>query len=125
MSFCTSIHCMDGRVQRPLFDYIARVFGHAWVDSITIPGANKVLAEQAPAQAINATLEQIAISRSKHGSELLFISGHHDCAANPIGKEPQIEQIKSALSFLQTQVPEMNSIGLWIDDNWVVHRLHF
>ena len=123
MAFCTSLHCMDGRIQAPLLQYIARCFGYAWVDSITIPGANKVLADQDPAPTITSILERIAISRSKHGSSLLFVSGHADCAANPVAKEPQLDHIKAAITFLDREVPEMTKIGLWIDDNWTVHRL--
>ena len=114
---------MDGRIQRPLLDSIARTFGHAWVDSITIPGANKVLAEQAPATTIASTLEQIEISRVKHHSNLLFVSGHHDCAANPLAKEPQVDQLKAAIAFLRHEVAEMEVLGLWIDADWAVHRL--
>ncbi len=46
MSFCTTINCMDGRVQLPVIKYLQKHFNVDYVDSITEPGPNLILAKQ-------------------------------------------------------------------------------
>ena len=38
MSFATSIHCMDGRIQEPIIQYIKTKYDVQYVDVITEPG---------------------------------------------------------------------------------------
>ena len=44
--FATVINCMDGRVQEPVIAYLKQRLGVAYVDSITLAGPIKTLAER-------------------------------------------------------------------------------
>ncbi len=123
MSFCTSIHCMDGRIQEPTIKYLKQTYGITYVDAITEPGPCKILADNANKMLVDSILNRVNISVHKHGSKLIAISGHYDCAGNPCGEEEQKEQTRQSVEFLKNQYPETEVIGLWIDSEWTVHKI--
>jgi hypothetical protein len=63
------------------------------------------------------------ISLRKHGSRLIAVSGHYDCAGNPVGEATQKEQIRASVEYLKGRYPEAEVLGLWIDDQWKVSRV--
>ena len=87
MVFCTSIHCIDGRIQEPIIKYLKKRYNIDYVDTITEPGPCKILAD----------IERTSLSIHKNKSKLIVISGHHDCAGNPCDKEIQINQINKSI----------------------------
>jgi len=121
--FATAISCMDGRVQEPISKYIKEKFGVDYVDTITEPGPNKILAEVAPAAKIESIRQRIEISLNKHKSNLIVISGHYDCAGNPVQMETQIKQIGQAKKYLEKLYPKTKIIGLWVDESWKASEL--
>ena len=58
------------------------------------------------------------ISIKKHGSKLITISGHHDCAGKPCDEEIQKQQIIKSIKDLKNIYSELKIIGLWIDKEW-------
>jgi len=123
MRFCTVINCMDGRVQLPVIWYLQRRFQAEYVDSITEPGPNCILANQTDRVAVESILERLHISVERHHSAGVAVVGHHDCAGNPAGKEEQNEQTQSALTFLRRHHSDVPMIGLWLDGDWRVVEL--
>ncbi len=123
MSFCTSIHCIDGRIQEPLIKYLKAEFAVDYVDAITEAGACKILAEHTDKTAVDSILLRTAISLNNHGSRLIAVSGHYDCAGNPVDEATQKDQIEKSLAYLATLYPDTALVGLWIDHQWTVHRL--
>lgn len=111
---------MDGRVQLPIIEYIRNKYGVDHVDIITEPGPNKMLAENKDAERISAIKQRVDISVNKHNSKLIAISGHHDCAGNPLDKEAQVKHIKEAIKLIDSWGYKVKTIGLWIDENWEV-----
>ncbi|MCF8309013.1 MAG: hypothetical protein K9I68_08400 [Bacteroidales bacterium] len=116
---------MDGRVQLPVNEFLRKRFGTKNVDTITTAGPNRILAEQAHEQVIQSLLQRIDISIGAHQSSGLAIVGHHDCAGNPVNKEEQIKHIREAIRFLKTQYPNIEIIGLWVDENWQVEEVEY
>ena len=123
MSFCTAINCMDGRTQIPVNNYLKNKYKVNYVDTITEPGPNKILAEGTDEALLNSILQRLKISIDKHQSVGIAIVGHHDCAGNPVGKTEQIEHIKIAIQKLKSQANNMEIIGLWVDEKWKVNEL--
>jgi len=66
-------------------------------------------------------MERIKISINKHGSKLIAISGHHDCAGNPCDEKTQKQQIKESIEYLKNHYPKIKIIGLWIDNEWKIN----
>ena len=123
MQFCTAINCMDGRAQLPVIHYLQKRFNVAYVDSITEPGPNLILANQDNAVLVQTILERLSISIDKHNSVGIAIVGHQDCAGNPTPYDEQIAQVKSSVQFLKSRYENVEVIGLWLDTDWAVHEV--
>jgi len=114
---------MDGRTQLPVISYMQRRFQCVFVDMITEPGPNRILAEQSETAAMNALDRRIRVSLDRHDSRAIAIVGHEDCGGNPIAKEPQLTQLAAARTYLQEMYPEAEVIALWVDLNGSVEEL--
>lgn len=121
--FVTAINCIDGRVQVPVIEWMKNEYKVDYVDMITEPGPNKILAEQRFGLDTPGIKKRVEISIKKHGSNVVAITGHHNCAGNPTDKETQIRQIKEAAETVKSWGFNVSVIGLWIDDHWKVSRV--
>ena len=123
MEFGTSIHCMDGRIQEPLINYIKDNYSIKYIDTITEPGPCKILSENLEISLIESIDRRVSISLEKHGSKIIFISGHHDCAGNPVSKESQVNQLIQSEAFLRSKYPDVRIVKLWINEKWKVEEI--
>ena len=94
-SFGTSISCMDGRIQIPLSNWIKKNYSVDYVDTITEPGVDKKIAAGLELESIKA---KVGISVNAHKSKLIVVSGHYDCAANPVSDDEHITLIYTVLT---------------------------
>ncbi|MCK4637628.1 MAG: hypothetical protein KAT49_07095 [Methanomicrobia archaeon] len=123
IKFATAINCMDGRVQIPVIEWLKRKYSASYVDMITEPGPNKILAESKDDPVIETIKRRVKISVNKHASEIIAIVGHYDCAGNPVDRDTQIKQIRSAIRIVESWNFNVQIIGLWVDENWKVHKI--
>lgn len=98
-NFVTAVNCIDGRVQLPLINWIKENYDTDFVDMITEPGPDKVLSTSEDKK-IEPIKSKILISHKAHGSGLIFVAGHHDCAANPVSGEEHVNQVKSSVLLI-------------------------
>ena len=115
--FGTSVSCMDGRIQIPLSNWIKENYSVDYVDTITEPGIDKKVAENSNLQSLK---DKIAISVNAHKSSLVVVSGHHDCAGNPVSYEEHLAQIKKSVEIISSWNIGAKVIGAWVDENWKV-----
>ncbi|MCH8085795.1 MAG: hypothetical protein IIC15_05145 [Thaumarchaeota archaeon] len=118
--FATSISCMDGRIQIPVNTWIKKNYLVDFVDTITAPGVEKKISESTNVEQIKSMIE---ISIYKHKSSVIVISGHHDCAGNPVSKEEQVSQISKGIQNIKSWNYDAQVIGIWINDNWEVEKV--
>ena len=118
MPFCTVISCMDGRVQKPVMDFLASKYGYDLPDTITDPGPVKDLASANDTVYLDRVCARIDISVHKHGSRHIFLTGHHDCAGNPVSREAQIRQLGISSQRIKARYPECQVNTLYINDQW-------
>jgi len=126
MSFCTAINCMDGRVQLPVTTFLKQRFGVDYVDMITEPGPNRVLAKQTSLSLVESILARVRISVEKHGSTAVAIAGHHDCAGNPADEAAQTADTLAAVKYIRercTRYGDVALIGLWVDGDGTVSEI--
>lgn len=114
---------MDGRVQLPVNKYLQNRFNTQYVDTITEPGPNLILAEQKNSTLLHSIFARLKISIEKHNSIGVAIAGHYNCAGNPASKDEQIVHIEKAVELVRKQHPETEVIGLWADKNWQVNEI--
>lgn len=69
--FATAINCIDGRVQIPVIKYIKNKYQVDYVDMITLPGPDKVLARNKDKSALHSIKKCVEISINLHGSRLI------------------------------------------------------
>ena len=114
---------MDGRVQVPVISFMQKRFDAPYVDSITEPGPNFILAEQRDFSLLQSIDSRLKISVEKHKSEAIAIVGHHDCAGNPTSEDEQKIQVRKSKAILEYRYPELPIYGLWLDENFDVHEV--
>lgn len=132
-TFATSISCMDGRIQIVLSEWIRQNYKVDYVDTITAPGVDKRVADQTN---LGPLFEMARISSQKHGSRLIVVSGHYDCAGNPVSDEVHKAQIGSSVGVIeswreklvmpdagQPAANDIQVVGVWVDDAWAVQRI--
>lgn len=118
--FATSISCMDGRIQIPLTNWIKENFSVDYVDTITEPGIDKLVADNTDLESIKI---KVGISINKHKSELIVVSGHYDCAGNPVSNEEHITQIKKGIEVISSWNLGVKVVGVWVDDTWKINTV--
>lgn len=120
--FITAINCMDGRTQEPLIKWAKERFNVDFVDMINEPGPDLVLLTE-DKKFFDYILKKIKISTEKHGSKMLVIVGHYDCAGNPVSKEQHLKLIKKSVEIAKKHLPEIEILGVYINDNWEVEEI--
>ncbi len=123
-TFATAINCMDGRVQIPVISWIKKHYGVDYVDMITEAGPNKILSEKSNPVLRESIKKRIEISVNKHGSKLIVIAGHHDCAGNPVEEDIQKSQIKAAIlevGFWGFENVEV--VGVYVNEKWEMEKV--
>jgi len=117
--FVTAINCMDGRVQLPVIHWMQEKYDAEYVDMITEAGPTRYLLEGSTDN-LKAMQTKVSISCEKHGSDIIAIVGHHDCAGNPVPREEKVKQIKQSVKLVQSWGFQAEVIGLYVNDKWEV-----
>ena len=117
-TFACAINCMDGRVQDAVKNYIQKNYSVDYVDMVTEPGPNKILADNLDKAVIENIKKRVDISVNHHGSKVVAIIGHFGCAGNPTEKEIQIEHLKKAEETVKSFGFPVEIILLWVDGDW-------
>ncbi|MGD1835221.1 MAG: carbonic anhydrase, partial [Nitrososphaeraceae archaeon] len=66
---------------------------------------------------------KVGISIDKHKSELIVVSGHYDCAGNPVSNEEHITQIKKGVEVISSWNLGAKVVGIWVDDTWKINTV--
>ncbi len=116
--FACAINCMDGRVQDAVKNYMQKNYGADFVDMVTEPGPNKILADNLDKAVIENIKKRVEISVHHHGSKIVAIVGHFGCAGNPTEKETQVVHLKKAEKIVKSFGFPVEIILLWVDGDW-------
>ncbi len=122
--FAAAINCMDGRTQIPVIEWMRREYGVEYVDSITEPGPVRILAEAGDSSPAMSILGRLAISAEQHGSRVVAVVAHADCAGNPKPESEQLAQLRSAIETVKVWRLAVEPVGLWIGEDWRVRRVY-
>jgi len=121
--FVAAVNCMDGRVQMPVIEWLKKRYYADYVDMITEPGPERLLAEGTDQHVIASIRKRIDISVNRHNSKVVAVIGHYDCAGNPVDEEVQLKQILSAVNNLRSWDFKVEVIGLQVDQKWQVQEV--
>lgn len=119
-TFCTVVNCMDGRVQVPVITWMRQKYGVDYVDMITEAGPIGILSRDQE-DGIGSIRNRVEISVEKHGSKVVAVVGHGDCAGNPVPTDEGIEQLRKSMRQVRSWGFDVTVIGLWVDSkDWSV-----
>ena len=121
-TFATAINCIDGRVQRPVSDWMRIQYSIDFVDTITQPGPEKTLT-QGPQAIIGTMRANVDVSVSAHESKLIAIAAHHGCAGNPVSDEEHQAQVRAACHAVAEWGLPVRVVGLWVNEWWQVELI--
>ncbi|MFC1948110.1 carbonic anhydrase [Chloroflexota bacterium] len=122
-TFGTVINCMDGRVQVPVIDLLKKNYNLDYIDTVTEPGPELVLAENSDNFTIQSIKRKVEISVSRHNSTLIAVAGHMDCAGNPADSRTKQEQITKAIGTVRSWKYGVRLVGLFVDEDWEVRQI--
>ena len=116
--FACAINCMDGRVQDAVKHHMKDAYGVDYVDMVTEPGTNKILADNNNQPIVENIKKRLQISTHHHGSEYVAVVGHFGCAGNPTEKEEQVKHLKEAQKTVESFGLGVKTVLLWVDGDW-------
>ena len=119
LTFGTLVTCIDGRVQRPTILWMRDRFALDYVDVISEPGPDKLLAEGWPSDVLPVR-KKVGFSIQAHASQLVAICGHYDCAGNPATPDEHREQIRRSVRLIRAWAFPAEVVGLWLNDHWKI-----
>ena len=116
--FATSVSCIDGRVQIPISNWIKENYSVDYIDTITEPGPDKYITANSD---LDLMKSKVKISLDYHKSELIVVSGHYNCAANPVPDDEHIALIKKCVQVISSWNLNAKVVGVWVDGSWKVN----
>ena len=116
---------MDGRIQEPLRKWIASTYDIPYVDTVTQPGMDGVLAGTSNMGDPELARRMTSISVTAHGSKTVIISGHYDCAGHPVDEASHKSDIKKAVVVVRSWegMEGVTVVGVWVNKEWKVESV--
>lgn len=114
--FGTAINCIDGRTQQVVIDHMNQNYNIDGVDMVTFPGADGIFSSAEHSEEIALIRRAVSISIEKHGSKIIAVVGHHDCAGNPGDREYHFTHIRRAIREVSSWSLNAQVIGLYVND---------
>ena len=62
--------------------------------------------------------KKVEVSIEKHGSRIIAVVAHYDCAGNPENEDVQKEHLRKAVSVIVSWGFPVKIIALWLDENF-------
>src|SRR5438270_7497205 len=127
------VWCFDHRFEQALRKLIKRI-GIVYFDPIRVAGGAKCLAGDESEADRQFVLEQIRTSMRLHGTHTVVLMLHSDCGAygglaafnNDTAREAENhrQDLHRALEFLQSNIPQVNVMGYFVDFEGVWEALN-
>jgi carbonic anhydrase-like protein len=114
--FGTAINCIDGRTQEPVMDFMKQKYDIDGVDMVTCPGVDGIISNRENSDQIASIRKAVSISIEKHGSRIIAVVGHFDCAGNPGDKEHHYKHIRRALDEVSSWNFQAQIAGFYVND---------
>ena len=121
--FGTLINCIDGRSLIPTVTWLKEKYNLDFIDTVTEPGVDKIIANKNNEKTAQIKTK-VLISIRAHGSSLIAIAGHHDCAGNPVSKQEHIELIKKSIYTIKSWNYPTKIVGIWVNEKWQVEHVN-
>lgn len=122
--FGTAINCIDGRTQEPVIDFMKHKYGIDGVDMVTFPGVDGIISSSGNLDAIASIRNAVSISIEKHGSQIIAVVGHFDCAGNPGNREHHYAHVNKAIQQVTSWNFDAQIVGLYVNDKRQIEEVN-
>lgn len=124
-SFATGVGCIDGRTVEPILAWARKHLDIQWVDIVPRPGMDGFLISDMDPVILKDLQWQVSVSLEKHKSKYILVSGHCECAGNPVSKEEHRRCVALACEVVRLwQLPPgIKVIGLLVNAEWHVEKI--
>jgi hypothetical protein len=122
--FATAINCIDGRTQEPVIAYLKEHYNVDYVDMITGPGIDGCFCTSEALQ--DQVKKSAQISIEKHGSAVIAIAGHAECAGNPVDEGHHCMDVSACMETVRSWKLPVTVIGLFVkpmNGQWIVKEV--
>ena len=121
--FGTAINCIDGRTQEPVLDFMKQKYNIDGVDMVTFPGVDGVISNGENSDEITFIRRAVSISIEKHGSRIIAVVGHFDCAGNPGNREHHYAHIRRAVHEVFSWNLDAEVVGYYVNDKQQIEEV--
>ena len=121
--FGTAINCIDGRTQQVVIDHMKQNYNIDGVDMVTFPGADGIFSNEGHSEEIAIIRRAVSISIEKHGSKIIAVVGHYDCAGNPGDREYHYMHVRKAMHEVSSWDLHAEVVGLYVNDKRQVEEV--
>ena len=88
-------------------------------------GLGRTLASSPEQSLLDSIKKKLLISVEKHHSRNIVVSGHEDCAGNPVENEKHKKDVLKSTEIIKKLVPNIKVIPVFVkrsDKEWVVEE---
>jgi hypothetical protein len=115
--FGTAINCIDGRTQEVVISHMKQKYSIDGVDMVTFPGADGIFSNKEQQEKIIPLVQKaVSISVEKHGSRVIAVVGHYDCAGNPGDRGHHYMHIRKAMREVASWNFPAQVVALYVND---------
>jgi len=114
--FGTAINCIDGRTHEAVIDHMKQKYNIDGVDMVTLPGVDGIISNHGQSEEIALIRKAVSISIEKHGSEIISVVGHYDCAGNPGDRQHHFMNIRQAIHEVSSWNFQAQVVGYYVND---------
>jgi hypothetical protein len=90
---------------------------------VTFPGADGLFSNGNHSEEIALIRKAVSISTERHGSRIIAVVGHYDCAGNPVTREHHYMHIRMAMSEVSSWNLHAQIIGLYVNDKQEIEEV--
>jgi hypothetical protein len=83
---------------------------------VTFPGADGLFSYEQNSTEIALIRRAVSVSIERHGSQIVALVGHHDCAGNPGDVGHHNKHIRKALQEMSSWNLNTQAIGLYVNE---------
>lgn len=126
-TFFTSVGCMDGRSECAVAKWGRGKFNVEYADAITEAGMVGLFSDKPRKSLLSSLEKKILISIEKHHSENVVVSGHQECAGNPVSDTQHKKDVLKAAKVIGKLVSNKAKVlSVFVKrggNDWVVEEL--
>jgi hypothetical protein len=106
----------------PVIEYVRIKYSLDYLDMVTKAGPIGILSGSSECAIAKSIRKRVETSITKNNCKLIAVVAHYDCAGNPIERDSQLEQMRTAVRAVESWDYKARVIGLWVDEIWAAHE---